>query len=176
MGKGGLPMRDIVDLPFNALSYRVKALEDRIATQANQITAMAHQSLQDRINIRAFEQKLQEREKYFKTLSEKLACKQAQAVIQEVTPDLVVPKHLKKACGVGSGKMNKRYEVIKKRYALWKLQYESGFSMVQIARAWKCDHGSIAHAKRNNFIPKKSSGRIKDRFLSINKTKRIKIK
>jgi uncharacterized coiled-coil protein SlyX len=167
-------MRDIVDLPFNALSYRVKVLEDRIATQANQITAMAHQSLQDRINIRAFEQKLQEREKYFKTLSEKLACKQAQAVIQDVTPDLVIPKHLKKSCGVGSGKMAKSYEIIKKRYALWKLQYESGFSLTQIARAWKCDHGSVGHAKRNNFIPKKSMGRMREKFLSINKNKRIR--
>lgn len=169
-------MKEIIDLPFNALTYRVKALEEKIHGLSSQIITLAHQSLQDRINIRGFEQKLAEREKYFIKLSEKLASKQAVAVIQEVTPRIVVPRHLLKECGAGSSKMKRNHEIVKKRWALWKLQFESGFSMNEIARAWKCDHGSIGYARRNNFIPTKATGRIKESFLSITKTKRIQIK
>ena len=171
-----MPVNDIIDLPFNALTYRVKSLEEKNQALSNQIIALAHQSLQDRINIRGFEKKLAEREKYFVKLSEKLASEQAIAVIQEVTPRIVVPRHILKECGAGTSKMKRNHEIVKKRWALWKLQFESGFSMNEIARAWKCDHGSIGYAKRNNFVPTKATGRIKESFLSITKTKRIKIK
>lgn len=131
-------MREIIDLPFNALVYRVKALEDKIVDQANQITTLASQIAQNRTEM---------------------ALKEAKEVEEGITTRLQIPEDLMPTIGKYRARKNRSYEIVKKRWALWKVQMESGLSQNQIAKAWGCDHGSISYAKKRNFEPRSTSGR-----------------
>ena len=138
MGESGLSVREIIDLPFNALVYRVKALEDKIVDQANQIATLASQIAQNRTEM---------------------ALKEAKEVEEGITTRLQIPKDLMPTIGKYRARKNRSYEIVKKRWALWKVQLESGLTQNQIAKAWGCDHASISYARRRNFEPRKTKGR-----------------
>ena len=114
MGKGGLPVREIIDLPFNALVYRVKVLEEKLVDQANQITTLASQIAHNRTEM---------------------ALKEAKEVEEGITTRLQIPKDLMPTIGKYRARKNRSYEIVKKRWALWKVQFESGLSQNQIAKA-----------------------------------------
>jgi hypothetical protein len=67
-------------------------------------------------------------------------------------PNLVVPHELRVLKGKAGKIKNRAHEIVQKRWNLWKAQYESGAIMKTIARAWKCDHTSIAYAKKKGWI------------------------
>lgn len=46
---------------------------------------------------------------------------------------------------------NKAPDKVARRWAIWKAQYESGMRMLQIAKMWGCDHGSVAYARSKNW-------------------------
>jgi len=79
--------------------------------------------------------------------------------------DIVVPKELrirpaKRKQGMRhSGGGNRTSTVTAKRWALWKLQREQGYTYQQIARAWGCNHTAVTHAASKNFKPYKNYGR-----------------
>jgi uncharacterized coiled-coil protein SlyX len=138
MGESGLPVREILDLPFAALVYRVKVLEEKLVDQANQITTLASQIANNRTEM---------------------ALKEAKEVEEGITTRLQIPKDLMPTIGKYRARKNRSYEIVKKRWALWKVQFESGLSQNQIAKAWGCDHASISYARRRNFEPRKTKGR-----------------
>ena len=72
-------------------------------------------------------------------------------------PQIIVPQELRVLRGKYGKCKNRKIEVVQKRWALWKVQYEAGISLAAIARAWGCDHGSICHAKKNNWNPSKQT-------------------
>jgi len=133
-------MREIIDLPFNALVYRVKTLEGKIAEQNTQIAMLASQIAQNK---------------------PRMGLETASSVVEGITTRIEIPKELLPTIGKHRASRNRNYETVKKRWGLWKLQFEAGMSQNQIARAWGCDHGTIHHAKNHNFEPRRSVGRPK---------------
>jgi len=131
-------VREIIDLPFNALVYRVKVIEEKLVDQANQITTLASQIAQNRTEM---------------------AIKEANEVAEGISTRLEIPKDLMPTIGKYRARKNRSYEIVKKRWALWKVQLESGLTQNQIAKAWGCDHASISYARSRNFEPRKTKGR-----------------
>ena len=74
-------------------------------------------------------------------------------------PEIIVPHELRVLKGKYGKCRNRKIEVVQKRWALWRVQYEAGIPMTTIARAWNCDHGSICHAKKHGWEPRKQSRR-----------------
>ena len=72
-------------------------------------------------------------------------------------PQIIVPHELRVLKGKFGKCKNRKIEVVQKRWALWKVQYEAGIPMTVIARAWGCDHGSICHAKKQGWNPSKQA-------------------
>jgi hypothetical protein len=70
-----------------------------------------------------------------------------------------VPEELKmkRRTRSGSPRGNRRHETVKKRWSLWKIQYESGMSMKSIANEWDCDHSSISYARSREWNPTKAT-------------------
>jgi len=46
---------------------------------------------------------------------------------------------------------NKTPDKVARRWAIWKAQHESGMRILQIAKMWGCDHGSILYARSKNW-------------------------
>jgi hypothetical protein len=72
-------------------------------------------------------------------------------------PQIIVPHELRVLRGKFGKCKNRKVEVVQKRWALWKAQYEAGIPMTVIARAWGCDHASICHAKKQGWEPSKQA-------------------
>lgn len=47
--------------------------------------------------------------------------------------------------------MGNSAEKVDRRYRVWQVLYENGFSASSIARAWGMDHKSVFHAKKNGW-------------------------
>jgi len=47
---------------------------------------------------------------------------------------------------------NKNSEIVARRWALWKDQYNAGIPASVIARAWGCNHTTILYARNMNWI------------------------
>jgi len=152
VGESGLSVREIIDLPFNALVYRVKALEDKIVDQASQITALASTIAQNRTEMAL---KHADHTNMGKVT--------AYDCVKDLMPIMDVPKDLMPTPGKFRARKNRTSEVVAKRWALWKIQYEAGHSFSEIARAWGCDHSTINYAFRKNFNARKR----KDQRISL---------
>lgn len=42
-------------------------------------------------------------------------------------------------------------DAVDKRYRIWQVLYENGYTVSSIARAWKTDRGAIQHAKKQGW-------------------------
>jgi uncharacterized coiled-coil protein SlyX len=71
---------------------------------------------------------------------------------------------------------NRPYEIVKKRWELWKTQIDSGATPAQLARAWGCDRGSVYHAIKNKFVASRGTGRIPKSRHSAMRAKKSSIK
>jgi len=76
-------------------------------------------------------------------------------------PKIIVPEELRVLKGKLGRCKNRKYEIVRQRWRLWKAQYEAGIPMNTIARAWNCDHGTIAYARSNNWTASPGWGRAK---------------
>ncbi|NDB97034.1 MAG: hypothetical protein EBZ78_12900, partial [Verrucomicrobia bacterium] len=47
---------------------------------------------------------------------------------------------------------NKEPKIVSRRWALWKIQYNSGYTTHQIARAWKCCRSTVEYARDKGFV------------------------
>jgi len=76
-------------------------------------------------------------------------------------PNIIVPEELRVLKGKLGRCNNRKYEIVRRRWSLWKAQYDAGIPMNTIARAWKCDHGTIAYARSNGWKASPGWGRAK---------------
>ena len=80
--------------------------------------------------------------------------------------NIVVPEELsyskgkkfKKGKTMCRATANKKCEVVARRWALWKEQYNAGIPPSVIARAWGCDHSTILNARDMNWTSYKLKG------------------
>jgi len=67
-------------------------------------------------------------------------------------------KKFKKGKTMCRATSNKKTEVVARRWALWKDQYNAGIPAAVIARAWGCDHSTILNARDMNWQNYKLKG------------------
>jgi len=72
-------------------------------------------------------------------------------------PEIIVPHELRILKGKAGKTKNRKFEVVQKRWSLWKAQHLAGIPLNAIARAWGCDHGSISYAKKHGWIARKQT-------------------
>ena len=63
-----------------------------------------------------------------------------------VIPSKIKPGHKRSGAG------NRTRDIVEKRWGLWKIQHEQGYTVHQIARAWKCCRTSVEYARDNGFV------------------------
>jgi len=130
---------------------RIKELEERIKELESSLTIMRQARESDPVKA------------YLEPLCSRIAQIEAQIGLEKAKtaepidlPQIIVPHELRVLKGRGGKCKNRTFEVVQKRWNLWKAQHEAGIPMNAIARAWDCDHGSICYAKANNWIAKRS--------------------
>lgn len=50
-----------------------------------------------------------------------------------------------------NARSSRKKEVVEERWGIWQELHRAGVSASEIAKAFKCDHGSVLFAKRNGF-------------------------
>ena len=108
------------------------------------------------------EKRLKELESKVETLTQIIASVRADSMVskeisQKVLPTFEIPKDLMmtRSARNGSKRGNRKHEVVKKRWAFWKTQYDAGLTISEIAHQWGCDHGSVCYAKARKWNPSK---------------------
>lgn len=130
---------------------RLSNLEERLEKAELQISILTQRLNNDPIKA------------YLEPLCSRIAQIEAQTGLERAKtkepidlPQIIVPHELRVLKGKGGKCKNRTFEIVQKRWNLWKAQHEAGIPMNAIARAWDCDHGSICYAKANNWIAKRS--------------------
>ena len=119
----------------------IKVLEARLVAAVQSIQQLRHEITLGRI----------ERTKSNETAAERIV-----AGIRD-EKELVVPESLKIAKprmvngNRKSGGGNRTRQMVLKRWGLWRIQYEQGYTTRQIASAWKCNRSSIDYAREHNW-------------------------
>jgi hypothetical protein len=130
------------------LADRIKALEDNSHLLEKRLVAAVQtiQRLRHEITIGRLE----------RVGSDKTEAERIVAGIRDER-DIVVPPQLqitkpnrnpgKRKCGGG----NRTRDIVLKRWGLWRIQYEQGYTTRQIANAWKCNRKSIDYAREHHW-------------------------
>ena len=119
----------------------IRVLEARLVAAVQSIQQLRHEITLGRI----------ERTKSNQTAAERIV-----AGIRD-EKELVVPDSLKIAKprmikgNRKSGGGNRTRQMVLKRWGLWRIQYEQGYTTRQIANAWKCNRKSIDYAREHNW-------------------------
>jgi hypothetical protein len=119
----------------------IRVLEARLVAAVQSIQQLRHEITLGRI----------ERTKSNQTAAERIV-----AGIRD-EKELVVPESLKIAKprmvkgNRKSGGGNRTKQMVLKRWGLWRIQYEQGYTTRQIANAWKCNRKSIDYAREHNW-------------------------
>lgn len=131
---------------------RIKELEERIKELESSLTIMRQARESD--PVKAYLEPLCSR---IAQIEAQMGLKKAQTKEPIDLPQIIVPHELRVLRGKYGKCKNRKIDVVQKRWALWKVQYEAGIPMTTIARAWGCDHGSICHAKKQGWNPSKQA-------------------
>jgi hypothetical protein len=134
------------------LPKRIQELEERIKELESSLSIMRQARENDPVKA------------YLEPLCSRIAQIEAQIGLEKAQtkepidlPQIIVPHELRVLKGKYGKCNNRKIEVVQKRWALWKVQYEAGIPLAAIARAWGCDHGSICHAKKQGWNPSKQA-------------------
>ena len=126
---------------INSTENNIRVLEARLVAAVQSIQQLRHEITIGRV----------ERTKSNQTAAERIV-----AGIRD-EKELVVPESLKIAKPktrkgkLKSGGGNRTRQMVLKRWGLWRIQYEQGYTTRQIANAWKCNRKSIDYAREHNW-------------------------
>ena len=147
-------MKDtLIDPAISALTYRVSQTERR----NEELELLCKQTAE---SLRQLRQELAANRVTIREDNQRQASAALAGVLDE--RDIVVPKELRiKPAKVRRGERrsgggNRTSTTTAKRWALWKLQREQGYTFQQIARAWGCNHTAVVHASKQDFTPYKN--------------------
>jgi len=150
-------MNHTIDPAISSLTYRVSQAERK----HEQTEMLAKQTAE---SLRQLRQELAVGRLMLKKENEKQAGTVLAGILDEhdivVPPELRIKPSKQRRGERRSGGGNRTATATAKRWALWRLQREQGYTFQQIARAWKCNHTAVVHAESQNFNPyKKYYGR-----------------
>ena len=137
-----------------AVTYRIKEIEDRLAMQDHKIT-----HLTELISYNGSQAQIDKIASIIENIRLSIPQKTITEYIQGGNSSVEIPKELLPTLGKYRARSNRTYEVVKKRWALWKLQLDAGVSATEIAKAWGCDRSSVLYAIKNRFVARASNGR-----------------
>jgi len=120
----------------------IKVLEARLVAAVQTIQQMRHE-----ISIGRIERTRSNRDSADKIVA---GIRDEKEIV--VPPELMVRK---------SKRVNREPGFVTKRWGLWKVQYEAGYTVHQIARAWKCCRTTVEHARDMGFMPRYDSRKAK---------------
>ena len=161
--RGFVPYRKVFP-EYKTLVEEAANFEERIGTP-RRLSNIEERLEKLELKVAIFEQRLNNDpiKAYLEPLCSRIGQIEAQIGLEKAKtkepidlPQIIVPHELRVLKGRGGKCKNRTFEVVQKRWSLWKAQYEAGIPMNAIARAWDCDHGSICYAKANNWIAKRS--------------------
>lgn len=122
----------------------IKMLEARLVAAVQSIQAMRHEITLGRI----------ERTKNNRGIADKIMAPIRDEREIVVPPQLAITHPKMKNGARKSSGGNRTSEIVSKRWALWRIQYEQGYTTHQIARAWKCNRSTIEYARDKGWKSK----------------------
>ena len=163
MGESWLPVNTMMTahLALPAAIHRIKMLEERMAGQDAQITQLAGmiaKAKEDGGQIDKLASMMGE-------IARTIPLKPITHQIEGVDSLLQIPRELLPRVTKSKTGSNRTYEVVKKRWALWKTQLAAGANINEMARAWNCHRSSIKYASRYDFVA--SNGNPINRKISL---------
>lgn len=145
----------MIESALSAISYRLNSVEEKVK-KYEKITEvrenMGEDPFKDGRMATILASRLTPLCNKVAQIEAKMGLKSSLEVKLPTIPQIEVPVDLRMIPGKGGKKKNRTAEVVQMRWKVWKMQHESGIPMNAIARAWKCDHGSICYAKKQGWI------------------------
>jgi len=138
-------------LVLPAAIHRIKMLEERMEGQDAQITQLA--GLIARAKEDGGQAQIDKLATIIDNIRLTIPVKTISQHIQGGHSPLEIPKELLPTVGKYRNRSNRTYDVVKKRWALWKTQLDAGVSPTELSKAWGCYRGTVLNAIRNNFTP-----------------------
>ena len=142
------------NLILSAASERIKLLEDKMERQDQQISHIAMM-----ISKVKEDSQIDKIASIIDSIRLTVPIKTIAEHIQVGSSPIEIPKELLPTAGKCRARGNRTFAVVNKRWALWKVQSESGMCPTQIAKAWGCDRSSVIYARENKFVTRASNGR-----------------
>jgi len=147
---------------ISTLTYRIKEVEERLTMQSHKFTLQDHKinqlagiigKLKENSDKGQIDNLASIMAKIRLTIPRKIITEHIQGDdIPIETPKELLPTFQ-------TVRSNRSYEVVKKRWELWKTQIDSGATPAQLAKAWGCERGSVYHAIKNKFVARRGTGR-----------------
>ena len=131
------------------LADRIKALEDNSNLLERRLVA-AVQTIQ-RLRHDITVGRIERRRKNFQAAEIAVANILDEREIVVPNELAVIPSRIKPG-QKRSGSRNRTHDIVSKRWGLWKIQHEQGYTTHQIARAWKCNRSTIEYARDKGFV------------------------
>jgi uncharacterized coiled-coil protein SlyX len=140
---------------ISAVTYRLKQIEERFTMQEHKITQLA--GMIGKLKDNSDKGQIDNLASIMANIRLTIPRKMIREHIQGDDIPLETPKELLPT--FQTVRSNRSYEVVKKRWELWKTQIDSGATPAQLAKAWGCERGSVYHAIKNNFVARLGTGR-----------------
>jgi hypothetical protein len=129
---------------INSTENNIRVLEARLVAAVQTIQQLRHEITLGRI----------ERTRKNRGIAEKLVAGIRDEREIVVPPALAITRpKLKKGKRRTSGG-NRTSAIVAKRWGLWKIQYQQGYTTHQIARAWGCNRSTIEYARDKGWRAK----------------------
>jgi len=155
LGESGLPLITSEGAAISIVTYRLKQIEERFAMQEHKITQLA--GMIGKLKDNADKGQIDNLASIMANIRLTIPRKMITEHIQGDDIPLETPKELLPT--FQTVRSNRSYEVVKKRWELWKTQIDSGATPAQLAKAWGCERGSVYHAIKNKFVARRGTGR-----------------
>jgi len=162
LGESGLPVITSEGAAIGALTYRLKQIEERLTMQSHKFTLQDHKINQlagiiGKLKENSDKGQIDNLASIMANIRLTIPRKMITEHIQGDDIPLETPKELLPT--FQTVRSNRSYEVVKKRWELWKTQIDSGATPAQLAKAWGCERGSVYHAIKNKFVARRGTGR-----------------
>ena len=122
----------------------VKTLEARLVAAVQSIQQLRHEITLGRV----------ERTRKNRGIAERVVAGIRDEREIVVPPRLAITRPKMKKGARRSGGGNRTPDVVAKRWGLWRIQYQQGYTTHQIARAWGCNRSTIEYARDKGWRSK----------------------
>ena len=140
---------DNTEQAIGTLTYRISQLERKLEEQ------IIPEARQTNESLRQLRQQLAANRIAIREDNQKTAAAVTAGILDwkdiAVPPELMIGKSTRRRGKRRTAGTNRTAAVVAKRWALWKVQREQGYTLQQIARAWGCNHSSVVNAEKNKF-------------------------